>query len=117
VGRADEVDPGQVGSVEFFPELPVFRVQFDAIYQGRRGRAIDINALAIPRPAEKQLLRDLNLHRLAFARLNRIGDRISLRIQSQERLAIRENKVSVIDHPDTPSAVTGPGRACGKSIR
>ena len=48
MGRADEVDPGRVGWVEFFPELPVSRVQFDAIYQGRHGRAIDINALAIP---------------------------------------------------------------------
>jgi hypothetical protein len=44
--------PAGSGGVEFFPELPVSRVQFDAIYQGRRGRAIDINALAIPRPAE-----------------------------------------------------------------
>jgi hypothetical protein len=49
VGRADEVDPGRVGWVEFFPELPVSRVEFDAIYQDRHGWAIDINALAIPR--------------------------------------------------------------------
>jgi hypothetical protein len=43
--------------VEFFPELPVSRVQFEAIHQGRHRRAIDINALAIPRPAESNFCR------------------------------------------------------------